>query len=276
MTWVHYDQPVQTRAMLARVLWLRGLVTQATVQARMSIETGQAGDNKFALCWALCLAVCPITLMTGDLVGAERAVAMLSDLAERHNWTLWKIVGRCLKGWLLVTRGDCATGSDLLRMGLETCERTGWTICYPEFLGALAEGLAGVGQITEAIAAVDRALARVERGGDLWYLPELLRLKGELLLQEAGDQSISAAEKCFIRALDVARQQGALFWELRSALSLASLRVRRGRPDDARPILAPVYDRFTEGFETADMRAARAMLESAPPRCIGAPIKNAS
>jgi predicted ATPase/DNA-binding winged helix-turn-helix (wHTH) protein len=275
-TWVHYDQPVQTRAMLARVLWQQGLVTQATIQARMSVETGQAGDNKFALCWALCLAACPISLMTGDLVAAERAAAMLSDLAARHNWTLWKIVGRCLKGWLLVKRGDCATGSALLSTGLETCERTGWTMCYPEFLGALAEGLAGVGQITEAISSVDRALARVERGGDLWYLAELLRLKGELLLQQAADQSISAAEGCFVRALDVARLQGALFWELRSALGLARLRVRQGRRDDVRPILAPVYDKFTEGFETADMRAARAMLESVPPRRIGAPVKKAS
>jgi predicted ATPase/DNA-binding winged helix-turn-helix (wHTH) protein len=275
-TWIHYDQPVQIRAMLARVLWQRGLVTQATIQARMSVETGQAGNNKFALCWALCLAVCPIGLMTGDLVAAERAAAMLSDLAARHNWTLWKIVGRCLKGWLLVMRGDCATGSALLRTGLETCERTGWTMCYPEFLSALAEGLAGVGQITEAISTVDRALARVERPGELWYLAELLRLKGELLLQQAADQSISAAEGCFVRALDVARQQGALFWELRSALGLARLRVRQGRRDDVRPILAPVYHKFTEGFETADMRAARAMLESAPPRRIGAPAKKAS
>jgi predicted ATPase/DNA-binding winged helix-turn-helix (wHTH) protein len=275
-TWVHYDQPVQTRAMLARVLWQQGLVAQATNQARMSVDTGQAGDNKFALCWALCLAVCPISLMTGDLVAAERAAAMLSDLAARHNWTLWKIVGRCLEGWLLVTRGDCATGSALLRTELETCERTGWTMCYPEFLGALAEGLAGVGQITEAISTVDRALARVERPGELWYLAELLRLKGELLLQQAADQSISAAENCFVRALDVARQQGALFWELRSALGLARLRVRQGRRDDVRPILAPVYHKFTEGFETADMRAARAMLESAPPRRIGAPVKKAS
>jgi predicted ATPase/DNA-binding winged helix-turn-helix (wHTH) protein len=275
-TWVHYDQPVQTRAMLARVLWQRGLVTQATIQARMSVETGQAGDNKFALCWALCLAVCPISLMTGDLVAAERAAAMLNDLAARHNWTLWKIVGRCLKGWLLVMRGDCATGSALLRTGLETCERTGWTMCYPEFLSALAEGLAGVGQITEAISTVDRALARVERPGELWYLAELLRLKGELLLQQAADQCISAAEECFFRALDVARQQGALFWELRCALGLARLRVRQGRRDDVRSILAPVYDKFTEGFETADMRAAQAMLESAPPRRIRAPAKKAS
>jgi predicted ATPase/DNA-binding winged helix-turn-helix (wHTH) protein len=275
-TWYHYDQPVMTRAMLARAMWLRGLVNQATVQARMSVEVGQATDNKFCLCGALCLALCPITLITGDLVAAEQAVAMLSDLTASDDSMLWKSLGRCLEGWLLIKRGECATGSALLRSGLETCERSGRTICYPEFLGALAEGLAGLGRITEAIAAVDRALARVERGGEVWNLAELLRLKGEFLLQEAGDQSISAAEKCFFRALDVARQQGALFWELRSALSLARLRVRQGRPDDARPILAPVYGRFTEGFETADMRAARAMLESAPPRSIGAPMKNAS
>ena len=271
----HYDQPVITRAMLARTMWIRGLVDQATVQARMSIEAGQATDSKFLL-WALYLAVCPITLITGDLVAAERAVAMLNDLTASQDSAQWKILGRCLKGWLLIRHGEAATGSALLRTGLEACERSGQTTCYPEFLGALAEGLAGVGQITEAIASVETALARVERGGDLWYLAELLRLKGELLVQEAGDQSISVAEKCFIRALDVARQQGALFWELRSALGLARLRVRQGRGNDVRPILAPVYDKFTEGFETADMRAARAMLESAPPRRIGTPVKKAS
>jgi predicted ATPase/DNA-binding winged helix-turn-helix (wHTH) protein len=271
----HYDQPVMIRAMLARAMWVRGLVDQATVQARMSIEAAQATDSKFLL-WALYLAVCPMTLITGDLVAAERAVAMLNDLTASQDSTQWKILGRCLKGWLLIMHGEAATGSALLRTGLEACERSGQTTCYPEFLGALAKGLAGVGQITEAIASLETAFARVERGGDLWYLAELLRLKGELLVQEAGDQSISVAEECFFRALDVARQQDALFWELRSALSLARVRVRQNRPDDVRPILAPVYGRFTEGFETVDMRAARAMLESAPPGCVRAPKKTAS
>jgi hypothetical protein len=78
-TGYHYDQPVMIQAMLARAMWLRGLVDQAAVQARMSIEAGQAADSKFLL-WALYLAVCPITLIIGDLVAAKRAVAMLNDL----------------------------------------------------------------------------------------------------------------------------------------------------------------------------------------------------
>ncbi len=128
-------------------------------------------------------------------------------------------------------------------------------------MGVLAEGLAGRGQLSEALATIDQALARAERGGERWYIAELLRIKGELLLQLAGDQPIPAAEACLLGAIDVAQEQGALFWELRAAISLARLRMRHDRPDDARQFLAPVYDRFTEGFETADLRAAKALLD---------------
>ena len=92
-------------------------------------------------------------------------------------------------------------------------------------------------------------------------MAELLRIKGELLLQETRDQSVAAAEECFYGAIDVAGEHGALFWGLRAALSLARLRIRQDRHDDARQILAPVYDRFTEGFGTADLKQAKALLE---------------
>ena len=97
----------------------------------------------------------------------------------------------------------------------------------------------------------------------LWYLPELIRIKGELLVQQ---DSIDAAEDCFTQAMQLAREQGALLWQLRIALSLARSRLKQGRPRDAKNILAPVYGRFKEGFATSDMQAARALLDSLPER----------
>jgi len=100
----------------------------------------------------------------------------------------------------------------------------------------------------------------------MWYLPELIRIKGELLVQQATDRSIDAAENCFTQAMQLACEQGALLWQLRIALSLARSRLKQGRPNDAKNILAPVYDRFKEGFATSDMQAARALLDSFPER----------
>jgi len=112
------------------------------------------------------------------------------------------------------------------------------------------------GPIREALVTINQALASAERGGERYYYPEPLCIKGELLLQDATGRPVSATEDCFRAELDVARQQGALFWELRSALSHARLRVTEGRHNDAKAILAPIYDQFKEGFEKADLRAA--------------------
>jgi len=256
-----YDQRVLARAMLARSLWLQGFADQANDQARASLEEAQATDYGLTLCWVLHYAVCPVALMTGDLVAADRAVAMLIDLATSLDATFWKIVGRCLEGKLLIARREFGRGSVLLRSALDTCDQTEWRICYPEFMGVLAEGLGGLGQLADGLVTVEEALASADRGGERYYVAELLRIKGELLLQEAGNQPIPAAEDCFQAALVIAQEQGALFWELRAALSLAHLRIKQYRKDDARQILALVYDRFTEGFETADLKQAKALLE---------------
>jgi predicted ATPase len=264
--WVQLDQRVLARATLARALLLQGYVDQAIGHAQGSLEEARASDYNFSICEALRLAVYHVALMTGDLMAAERAVAMLIDISTSCNGTFWRILGTCLKGKLLIRQGEFAAGTVLLRSQLDACEKTGWAIWYPEFLGALAEGLAGLGRLPEALVTVDQALAKADRGGERYYVAELLRIKGEFLLQEAGEQSISAAEDCFEGALEVARQQGALLLELRAALSLAGLRLKQHRPDEARQILAPVYGRFTEGFETPDMRSAKAALEAMSPR----------
>ena len=120
------------------------------------------------------------------------------------------------------------------------------------------------GRIRGTLVTINQALASADRDGERHYYPELLRMKGELLLQDATGRPVSATEDCVRAALDVAREQGALFWELRGALSLARLRVTEARHNDAKAILAPIYDQFTEGFETADLRAARDILNAPP------------
>jgi predicted ATPase/DNA-binding winged helix-turn-helix (wHTH) protein len=262
--WFHYHQRVLARAMLARVLWLQGFADQAIDEARASLDEAKATDQRITICGVLRLAVCPIALATGDLTGAGHGVAAMSNLATSHNATFWRILARCLEGELLVKRGQFAAGAALLHGALETCERTGWSMFSIEFRAGLAEALAGLGRPGEALLTIDHGLAKSEVGGERWYVAELLRIKGELLLQQAGDSDSAAAETCYNGALETAREQGALFWELRAALSLARLRVRQNRRDEARAVLAPVYDRFTEGFETADLRAARAILALPP------------
>jgi predicted ATPase len=124
----------------------------------------------------------------------------------------------------------------------------------------LAEGLGRTGQTAEGIAAIDEALGISERHEERWCLAELLRVKGGLLQQAGAPGAAALAEDHFRRALGWARRQGAMSWELRTATSLARLWRDRGRADAARRLLRPVYDRFTEGFETADLKAAEALI----------------
>jgi predicted ATPase len=203
--------------------------------------------------------------MIGDFATADREIARLIEVATGLNAHLWETAGHFLKGKLLVERGEYAQGLLVLRDAFETCGRTGWRLSYAEFEGALALGLAGTGRLDEALVVLDDAMAADRENGHGWYGPELLRIKGEVLLQQAADQSTLAAEDCFNQAAQMAREQSALFCELRVALSVARLRVSQGRHHEARAPLASVYDRFTEGFATADLQAARTMLEGLPP-----------
>ncbi len=255
------------RAMLARALWMQGFTEQALNEARLSLKELQGTDHHLLLCRILYHGITRIATMTGDFATADREITRLIEAATGLNAHLWETAGHFLKGKLLVERGEFAQGLPVLRDAFETCGRTGWRLSYAEFKGALALGLAGTGRLDEALVAVDDAVAADREGADgyVWYVPELLRIKGGVLLQQAADQSTLAAEDCFSQAAQMAREQGALFWELRVALSVARLRVSQGRHHEARAPLASVYDRFTEGFATADLQAARTLLEGLPP-----------
>ena len=199
------------RAMLARALWMQGFTEQALNEARLSLEELQGTDHQLLLCRILYYGICRIAPMTGDFATADREIARLIEVATGLNARFWETAGHFLKGKLLVERGEFAQGLPVLRDAFETCDRTGWRISYPEFKGALALGLAGTGRLDEALVALEDAVAADGEGADGqgWYVPELLRIKGEVLLRQAADQSVLAAEDCFDQAAEMAREQGA-------------------------------------------------------------------
>src|SRR5262249_35004036 len=174
---------------------------------------------------------------------------MLLDRSARHGLAVWHAWGRCFEAVLCIKRGDVNTGVQLLRGALDAVRKIGFTRHYTAFLGALAEGVASAGQITQALATIDEALTRSERNEERWCVPELLRIKGELVLGEGAQEAATAAEGYFLQALDLSCLHGSLSWELRAATSLARLRGAENRPVEGHGGLAAVYARFTQGFE---------------------------
>ena len=258
-----FDLRVSTHYFQARILWLQGLADQALHVVERNIEEGRAIDHALTFCSVLGQAACPIAFLAGDVDAAARYGTMLLDHTERHPLRLWQIWARCFDGIVMAKRGDFTTGLRRLRGGLS---EAGEAAFLPRFLlplGALAAFLGETGETAEGLTIADAALTRCKARDEGWYLAELLRIKGELLARYPADRS-AAAEDCFSAALGLAREQGALFWELRGALSFARLRIQQRRQHDARRILAPVYAKFTEGFRTTDLLAARALLDALP------------
>src|SRR5216684_5521845 len=259
------DQRVILDSYYGRVLWLQGCGDQATRLTESLVDYVRTKDHVLSCLYALLIAACPIALYVGDLTTADHHVRLAFDLAARHALEVWNAWAQCFEGAVLIKRGDHGAGSQLLQSALErlpepTLHRSSHHMSL--LLAELAAGLGGAGQIAEGLGVVDEALARAERTEAGWCLAELLRTKGELLLLERVPSAVATAEVCFQQALDVARRQGALSWELRSATSLARLWRGQQRVNQARKLLGPVYRRFTEGFETADLVAARTLLAS--------------
>jgi hypothetical protein len=183
---------------------------------------------------------------------------MLLDHSRKHGFAVWNDFASRLKGVVLVKTGDLDGGSPLLRAGLYEFTEPDSGLWFLTGLGQMAEALGHAGRLADGLATVERGIDRSQGG---WLAPELLRIKGELLLLQGTTGTAEAVEDVFRQALDGAREHGALSWELRAATSLARLLRSQGRPADAIACLQPVYDRFTEGFGTADLIAAKQLLD---------------
>jgi predicted ATPase len=184
----------------------------------------------------------------------------LIALTKEQGYEHWLATGTIFRGWCIAVRGERERGSEEMRRGLAAKQATGAELKVPYYLGLMA-ALSGDSTVEAATPLFADALHRVERTGERWFEAELHRLKGEVLLG-GSEPPFANAEAEFYRALAIAREQGAKFWELRAATSLARLWSDQRRNEDARNLLAPVYNWFTEGLDTPDLAAARGLLTS--------------
>ena len=256
------DQGLAARVYLARVLWLQGFADRAMQVVRSCVDDAQAADNALSLCPTLAETACPIALEVGDMAVAADYVKLLVDHSTRHALVYWRGWGRCFEAELAARRGDATAGLQLLQASFAELGDAPIALRFIPIQGLLALAFGRVGRLAEGLTQIAAALEGCELTEERLGIAELLRIKGELVLQQGGAEAAFTAEGCFQQSIEWARRQGALSWELRSALSFAHLRMAQGRPNDARQILAPVCDQFTEGLGSADLRAAHILLDS--------------
>jgi predicted ATPase/DNA-binding winged helix-turn-helix (wHTH) protein len=258
-----FDQIVTARITLSRVLWLQGDVDQALRVIDENVEEAIAVNHTLSLCNALAQSACPVSLFAGRLDMAERYVRMLNELTAGHGVEIWRIYSQCFEGELLFRRGQSERGLGLLRSGVDQLRVAGFVQHRTTFLRALAIGLIDSGQYQEAASVIEEALAEAIASNQGWCRAELLRTTGDVALGLRRASAMAEAEALYGQALEIAREQGVLSLELRTAISLARLRDLEGRGDEGRRLLDSVYTRFSEGFDTADLIEARAMLDAA-------------
>ncbi|TPG90262.1 transcriptional regulator [Pseudomonas caspiana] len=233
---VHYDQSVASLTILARILWLQGQPEQAWRTARQALDIATQINHGTSICYTLALAGCLIAHYNGDTPTARELLRLLLEQAQKHSVLLFYTWARHYAQ--VIDRAEARTPLQ-----------------------------PGVGLIKDIMVTLDGSfvddalLQRADTGTAGWSTAEVLRARADALLAENCPLKTEAAEAVLIRALNVAKHQGALAWELRSATSLAQLWQRQGLYQQAHELLAPIYHRFTEGFSTPDLSKVRRLLD---------------
>jgi predicted ATPase len=253
------DLGVGAHSWLAWALWQLGAPTQALRHSQaartLAHEGAHAVSLVFALLWAAFVHLCRRE------VAAVHDLAMAAlTLATEQGFTQRVAHATVLHGWALASQGQGEEGRAVMRQGLTASRATGSMLLQPYGLGLLAETYEAGGPPDEGLAVLAEAQAVMAGTEVQWYAAELSRLTGALLLRQAMPD-VPQAEACFQQALAVARRQQAKSWELRAARSLARLWQQQGQQAEARELLAPIYGWFTEGFDTADLQEAKALLD---------------
>jgi len=251
------DPGVTSLSRASWTLWMLGYPDQARRRSQETLTWARELAHSHSLSMALYFAAmfhqfCREARAVQELTEATVALATEQGLAQRRT------AGTFLRGWALTMQGQREDGLGQMRQGLTTYRATGTVLDLPWYLGVLAEAYGSTGQADAGLAMLAEALAAVDKTD--FYEAPLYGLKGELLLGQTVPDA-SQAEVCFQQALSIARRQQAKSWELRAAMSLARLWQQQGKRTEAHDLLAPIYGWFTEGFDTADLQEAKALLD---------------
>jgi class 3 adenylate cyclase/tetratricopeptide (TPR) repeat protein len=252
-----YDPGVGSRCWLAWGQWLRGLPDRALTTVREGLALAHRLGHPFTLDFAH-LAAAMIRLNRGEATAAQPHLERAAAIASREGFAYQLALGASLEGWALVMLGKPNDAIARLRVGLEGYQATGAAIGRPGFLNLLAYATAMTGRIDDGLACIEEGIEDAERTRQPLCLVLLAQSRGDLLGWRGDDPAL--AEASYQRALEGARNLGALALELRAATGLARLWRPQSRTEDARALLAPLVEAFREGLELPDLRAARAVL----------------
>jgi predicted ATPase len=243
---------------LAMAMWLQGHPNQAVEHARQTIAEAASMDHPVTLSVVLIWGIF-VFLWTGDLQSAEEHVNWFVSRAETYSMGPYLAVGCGFKGQLAILRGDAKGGVESLSGCLRGLHAARYELLTTPFNLSLVQGLAASDRFADAATLIDETIRLVEVNGDRCYMPEALRVKGNVLLSMPQPDG-AAAELCFRQSLELSRHQGARAWELRTGIDLASLLAARGQTGTAHALLRPVFEQFVEGLDTADLKAAARLL----------------
>jgi len=243
----------------APALWCLGYPEQGLERSQAACTLARELEHPLSLAGALYFTA-RLHLLRGETQAAREQAEATIALTTEHMLPQYLALGRFFLGWALAAQGQGEEGVTLMRQSLTDMSATGNRMSPTQFLPVLAEVSGALGQVDAGLSMVTEALELVEQTGARWYEAETYRIKGTLLLRQAVPDAVQA-ETCFQQALAIARHQEATSWELRAATSLARLWQAQGRRQEAHDLLAPVYEWFTEGFDTADLREAQALLD---------------